>query len=192
MKPMQVQQKIKMVRKSNKSRTPNPYRLLQEHGGSIDSTVKKEVCHYCFEDKICRLYLSACQFSPKRIKQFSTDEYDCIALKNIDLPYSIKIINHKFEPAVLFDRPSQFSELYRHYTANILILNDFDKEDYSKQKDGGIALASFQNIGFESITGTMAIIAGDNGERLMIGKTTDMFAALAAAGILPAWDGIFE
>jgi hypothetical protein len=82
--------------------------------------------------------------------------------------------------------------LYRQNDADILILNDFDLNDYSKQKHGGFALASFQNIGFDHIWGTISIVAtAGTGERLMVGKTADMFATLVAAGILPLWDGTY-
>ena len=167
--------------------SPNPHMLSQVYGGHRHQPTQKEILQKSFEDKVCRLYFKACRYPPKRIKQFPTDEYDYIELDDLDLQYSIKIIDRRFDPAALYERPSQLCELYYDEAVDILVLNHFDsqKKDYGKQKHGGFALASFPNIGFDSIIGTVSVIAGDaDAEKIIVGKTEDIFYTLAAAGII--------
>ena len=166
--------------------SPSTFNVSQMHGARSGSQAQKMIYRKGFEDRICRLYFKACRYPAKRIEQFPTDEDGFIAIDDLELRHSIRIIERRFDPAVLFDKPTLLCELYYDAAVDILILNDFDSQndDFTKQKHGGFALASFPNIGFESIFGTVTVIAGDNAERIIVGKTTDIFATLAAAAII--------
>jgi len=167
-------------RKREKLVTPNPF-----YTSVINADVK--VREAGFESLVFEELQKTRGYPNNRLRQFPVDNNGFFSLDDLDLEITVKIVKHKLDPDSIFNSANKIRALYENAAAEIVVLNDFDRQAYR-----GIALAALGVIYYEDMTGILTTIPNIDCSPIYLGRTVDLFASLVLAGHIPKWDGTFE
>ena len=140
-----------------------------------------------FESLVFEELQKARGYTNERLRQFPVDNDGFFSLEDLDLDITVKIVKHKFDPDSIFNSANKIRTLYENAEADIVVLNDFDRQSYR-----GIALAALGVIYYEDMVGIITTIPNIDSSPIYLGRTVDLFASLVLAGHIPKWDGTFE
>jgi len=149
--------------------------------------VDKKVREAGFESLVFEELQKARSYTNERLRQFPVDNDAFFSLEDLDLDITVKIIKHKFDPDSIFNSANKIRALYDNEAADIVVLNDFDRQSYR-----GIALAALGIIYYEDMIGILTTIPNTDSSPIYLGRTVDLFESLVKAGHIPKWDGTFE
>jgi hypothetical protein len=166
-------------RKREKLVTPSPF-----HTSIINAD--KKVREAGFESLVFEELQKARGYTNERLRQFPVDDNRFFSLEDLDLDITVKIVRHKFDPDSIFNSANKMRALYDNEAADIVVLNDFDRQSYR-----GIALAALGVIYYEDMTGIITTIPNIDSSPIYLGRTVDLFESLVLAGHIPKWDGTF-
>ena len=167
-------------KKREKLVTPSPYYT------SVINADKK-ILEAGFESWVFEELQKARGYTNERLWQFPVDDNRFFSLDDLDLDITVKIVKHKFDPDSIFNSANKIRALYENAEADIVILNDFDRQSYR-----GIALAALGVIYYEDMVGIITTIPNIDSSPIYLGRTVDLFESLVLAGHIPKWDGTFE
>jgi len=167
-------------RKHEKLVTPNPF-----YTSLINAD--DQYLKIGFESLVFEELQKARGYTNERLRQFPVDNNGFFSLEDLDLDITVKIVKHKFDPDSIFNSANKIRALYDNEEADIVILNDFDRQSYR-----GIALAAFGVIYYEDMIGIITTIPNIDSSPIYLGRTVDLFESLVLAGHIPKWDGTFE
>jgi len=88
---------------------------------------------------------------------------------------------NKFDPDSIFNSANKIRALYDNEAAEIIILNDFNRQSYRC-----IALAAFGVIYYEDMIGIITTIPNVDCSPIYLGRTVDLFESLVLAGHIPS------
>jgi len=167
-------------KKREKLVTPNPF-----YASVINADVKQ--LEAGFESLVFEELQKARGYTNERLRQFPVDNDGFFSLEDLDLDITVKIVKHKFDPDSIFNSANKIRALYENAAAEIVVLNDFDRQSYR-----GIALAALGVIYYEDMAGIITTIPNTDCSPIYLGRTVDLFESLVLAGHIPKWDGTFE
>ena len=167
-------------KKREKLVTPSPF-----HTSIINADVK--VLEAGFESWVFEELQKARGYPNNRLRQFLVDDNRFFSLEDLDLDITVKIIRHKFDPDSIFNSANKIRALYDNTEADIVVLNDFDRQSYR-----GIALAAFGVIYYEDMIGIITTIPNIDSSPIYLGRTVDLFESLVLAGHIPKWEVFSE
>jgi len=168
-------------KKREKFITPNPYYVSKAHGEG-EKVLRKGFESFVFEE-----LQKARGYPNTRIKQFPVDDYGFFSVRDLDIDFTVRIVNRGFESDDIFKSPNKFRALYEAEPADIVVLNDFDRQSYR-----GVALVAPGVIHYEDMTGVMTIIPNADCAPIYLGRIVDIFETLIVAGYICKWDGSYE
>jgi len=167
-------------KKREKTITPNPF-----YTSIINADVK--MLEAGFESLVFEELQKARGYTNERLRQFPVDSDGFFSLEDLDLDITVKIVQHKFDPDSIFGSPNKIRALYDDAEADILVLNDFNRQSYR-----GIALAALGVIQYEDMVGIITTIPNIDCSPIYLGRTVDVFESLVVAGHIPKWDDTYE
>ena len=167
-------------KKREKTITPSPH-----FTSLINADVK--VMEAGFESLVFEELQKARGYTNERLRQFPVDDNRFFSLEDLDLDITVTIVKHKFDPDSIYGSANKIRALYENEEADIVILNDFDRQSYR-----GIALAALGVIYYEDMIGIITTIPNIDCSPIYLGRTIDIFESLVLAGHIPKWDGTFE
>jgi hypothetical protein len=164
-------------KKREKLVTPSPYLTSRVH-----ADVK--FLEVGFESLVFEELQKARGYTNERLRQFPVDNDKFFSLEDLDLDITVKIVRHRFDPDSIFNSANKIRALYENEAADIVILNDFNRQSYR-----GIALAALGVIYYEDMIGIITTIPSIDSSPIYLGRTVDIFESLVLAGHIPKWDG---